>query len=60
MPKNNDSILEASEEDMDIIDKTPVANHLFTVREYGYSLTGMQADLFWTLVEEILFVSFWS
>ena len=58
MHKHTESILEAVAEDMDGILKTPAANHMFTVREDGDTLKGMQADFFITLVAKILFVSF--
>ena len=57
MPKHIEGILEAAEEDMDGIAETPAANHLFTVREDEYTLTGMQAKLFQHIVQKILFVS---
>ena len=57
MPKNIKSILEAAAEDMKIISKTPAANRLFQVREYSSTLTSVQADLFQTIVEKILFFS---
>ena len=50
-------ILEAEEEEMNGIAETPAANHLFTVREDEYTLTGMQAKLFQHIVQKILFVS---
>ena len=56
-PKHIESILEASAYDMYGITATSSANHMFTVREYGYTLTITQKDLFWTLVEKIFFVS---
>ena len=45
MHKHIECILEAVAEDTDGISNTPADNHMFTVREYGYTLTGMQADL---------------
>ena len=57
LPKHTESILEAVAEYMGSIDETKEANHLFTVRKYGDTLMGMQADLFQTLVAKILFVS---
>ena len=60
MSKHIKRILEAAVEDMGGIDETPEANDMFTVREYGDKLTGIQADLFRTLVAKILFLRFWS
>ena len=60
MPKHIKGILEPAAEDMDVIVETPAANHLFTEREYGYTLTGTQDDLFRNLVAKIFFVSFRS
>ena len=60
MPKHIKSILGAAAENMDGIAETPEANNMFTVREYGDTLTGMQADLFRTLVAKILFLLFRS
>ena len=57
MPKHIEIILEAAAEDMDVITETPEANHMFKVIGGGDTLTGMQSDLFQTLVEKICFVS---
>ena len=45
---------------MDGIAETPSANHMFTVIEYGYTLIGTQAYVFWNFVVKILFVRFRS
>ena len=46
MPENLKIILEAAAEDMSRIAKNPAANHLFTVQEYGGTLTRVQENLF--------------
>ena len=60
MPKHIKSILETFAEDMYVIDNTPSDNNMFTVREDGDALTGVQADLFRNLVAKIFFVRFRS
>ena len=60
MPKHINIILETAAEEMYSIAETPAANHMFTVREDGDALTGVQADLFRNLVAKIFFVRFRS
>ena len=57
MPKHIKSIIKAEADNMEGIAETSEANHIFAVREYGDTLTGMQADLLQTFVAKILFVS---
>ena len=57
MPKHIEGIPEAAAEDMDGVSNTPTANHLFQVREDGGTLAPVQADLFQTIMEKILFIS---